>query len=94
MIGYSYSLARDGNHLGFEWKVRPSYKGYLIGYVCVPKGHPWYGKEDWEIELSTNGSFSEVDIRPKNVTDYQGSWFKFSCVPEYQTINSWGSWGC
>jgi hypothetical protein len=39
-----------GEHLGFEWIVVHNGSGYRCGYVRVPGGHPWHGKEWNELE--------------------------------------------
>ncbi len=38
-----------GMHAGFEWGVA-NVDGYRCGYVRIPAGHPWHGKEPSDME--------------------------------------------
>lgn len=35
-----------GTFAGFDWELKRNHEmGFWLGYVNVPYGHPWYGKE-------------------------------------------------
>ena len=44
------ALLAKGEHAGFEWEVTNNGIGYRCGYVRVPAGHPWHGKDYDAIE--------------------------------------------
>lgn len=55
-----------GEHLGFEWQVIHNRHGYRCGYVRVPPGHPWHGKncdDDVISDIDVHGgiTFAEAD---------------------------------
>ncbi len=43
-------LLAKGVHLGFEWEVTSNRMGYRCGYVRIPAGHPWHGKDYDDVE--------------------------------------------
>jgi len=38
-------LLAKGVHEGYEWEVTSNGCGYRCGYVRIPPGHPWHGKD-------------------------------------------------
>ncbi|HEY6275766.1 MAG TPA: hypothetical protein VIX86_05500, partial [Streptosporangiaceae bacterium] len=44
-------LLSKGEHLGYEWEVTNNQMGYRCGYVRIPAGHPWHGKDYGSVEL-------------------------------------------
>jgi hypothetical protein len=61
--------------------VRDSALKHLNGYVCVPEGHPYYGKRHKDVNVSAHRGLSfsaqfwdEVEERWKD-----GWWFGFDC---------------
>ena len=44
------SLLDKGVHLNYEWEVTHNGHGYRCGYVRVPPGHPWHGKDYDEVD--------------------------------------------
>lgn len=43
-------LLTKGVHEGFEWEVTHNRTGHRCGYVRVPAGHPWHGKDYDSVE--------------------------------------------
>jgi hypothetical protein len=39
-----HHIERSGTHLGFDWAVIANGMGHRCGYVLIPAGHPWHGK--------------------------------------------------
>jgi hypothetical protein len=71
-----------GEHLGFQWVVVHNGMGYRCGYVRVPLGHPWHGKDynDLNVEVHGGVSFAEADVpcdAPGADTDW---WIGFDCA--------------
>jgi hypothetical protein len=44
------SLLAKGEHEGYEWEVTNNGIGYRCGYVRIPAGHPWHGKDYDDVE--------------------------------------------
>jgi hypothetical protein len=71
-----------GEHVGFEWIVTHNGMGHRCGYVRVPKGHPWHGKDYDDLEVNIHGglSFAENDVPyDKGVAD-DAYWLGFDCA--------------
>lgn len=71
-----------GEHLGFEWIVTHNGSGYRCGYVRVPKGHPWHGK-DWSdletlVECHGGVTFAKPDVDCHGGPD-DAWWVGFDC---------------
>lgn len=56
-------LAR-GEHAGFEYIVTHNRRAYRCGYVRIPAGHPWHGKDEGDIDVRVHGglTFGEPDV--------------------------------
>lgn len=75
-------LAR-GEHLGFEWIVTQNRTGYRCGYVRVPAGHPWHGKdldELGDVECHRGATFAEPDRPCDKGGDDDAYWIGFDCA--------------
>ncbi len=71
-----------GEHAGYQWQVIHNRSGYRCGYVRVPAGHPWHGKDDSEIDADVHGglTFAEGDEPcPLDGPD-DGYWVGFDCA--------------
>ncbi len=58
--------------------------GWGCGYIGIPKGHPWYGKEYADIEADVHGrltyaSFDNPSAKPKSTQDGLW-WIGFDCA--------------
>ena len=79
----SYFLS-SGEHLGYRWLVLHNGMGYRCGYVRVPKGHPWHGKEYSDINILNtfyiHGGLTYGDSEaPEGDDKDDGYWFGFDC---------------
>jgi hypothetical protein len=72
----------EGEHAGFEFVVTHNRMGYRCGYVRVPKGHPWHGKEFHEIDAEVHGglTFSEPDKPCNKGGADDAHWLGFDCA--------------
>jgi hypothetical protein len=72
----------EGTHLGFEWIIVHNGMGYRCGYVRVPKGHPWHGKDYNEINVDVHGglTFGEHDVPCDKGGPDDAFWFGFDCA--------------
>jgi hypothetical protein len=52
-------LLAKGEAYGFQWEVTSNRMGYRCGYVRVPPGHPWHGK-DYSDVGTADGGYIEV----------------------------------
>lgn len=72
-----------GEHAGFEWMVVHSGMGYRCGYVRMPPGHPWHGKDYNDIEAAeAHGglTFSREDVACDKGGADDGWWVGFDCA--------------
>lgn len=71
-----------GEHVGFEWIVVHNGMGYRCGYVRVPVGHPWHGKDYDDVECSVHGglTFSEPDKPCDKGGPDDAWWHGFDCA--------------
>jgi hypothetical protein len=55
--------------------------GHLCGYLKVDKGHPWHGKNSYDLEVSVHGglSFASHDIPCDKDGPDTGFWVGFDC---------------
>lgn len=70
-----------GEHAGFEWVVVHNGSGYRCGYVRVPAGHPWHGKDESEVDASVHGglTFAEADLPCDKAGPDNAHWLGFDC---------------
>lgn len=71
----------QGTHRGFEWVVTHNNLGNRCGYVRVPKGHAWHGKDYDEPDVTVHGglTFAEPDYPCGKGGVDDGYWFGFDC---------------
>ncbi len=72
----------EGQHLGFEWVIVHNGAGYRCGYVRVPKGHPWHGKNYNDVAAGVHGglTFGEPDLPCDKDGPDDAFWFGFDCA--------------
>lgn len=72
----------EGHHLGYEWNIVVGPLAHRCGYVRVPKGHPWHGKDYNDIEVSVHGglTFAEKDMPCGKGGADDGYWVGFDCA--------------
>ncbi len=61
------SLLAKGVHAGLEWEIVKNDRGFRCGYVRIPPGHPWHGKDYsdealWDVDVHGGLTFAEPDI--------------------------------
>jgi len=78
-----HDVLAKGVHDGFDFVVTNNGMGYRCGYVRVPIGHPWHGKDIGDIDAEVHGgiTFAEADMPCANVDKADdGWWFGFDCM--------------
>ena len=80
-VNHPARVLSTGIHAGFEFVTVENGMGFRCGYIRVPAGHPWHGKEE-EIECEIHGglTFSGPDKAcGKNGAD-DAWWIGFDCA--------------
>lgn len=77
-------LLDKGVHEGFEWEVTRNRIGYRCGYVRIPAGHPWHGKDYGDIdpypEVHGGLTFAEPDTDCGKGGEDNAWWLGFDCA--------------
>jgi len=77
-------LLDKGVHLGFEWEVTANRIGYRCGYVRIPAGHPWHGKDydyvDPYPEVHGGLTFAQPDTDCGKGGEDNAWWLGFDCA--------------
>ncbi len=76
------AVLASGCHAGFEWMVIRNHRAYRCGYVKVPPGHPWSGRDYNDIDASVHGglTFAEPDVSCDRGGPDDGYWVGFDCA--------------
>lgn len=78
------SLLANGEHDGFEWEVTSNGIGYRCGYVRIPAGHPWHGKDYNSVEpypdVHGGLTFAEPDTDCGKGGEDNAWWLGFDCA--------------
>jgi hypothetical protein len=71
------NILSQGEHMGFPFMVVHNSLGHRCGYICIPKGHPWFGKDYDNIDASVHGglTFAQYDD-----DDDESYWIGFDCA--------------
>lgn len=79
---YPENLLEKGVHEGFEWEVTANGSGYRCGYVRVPPGHPWHGKDYYDIDADVHGglTFAHPDADCGKGGEDSAWWVGFDCA--------------
>jgi hypothetical protein len=81
-------LLAKGIYEGYEWEVTANGIGYRCGYVRVPPGHPWHGK-DYDDVRTADGewpdihgglTFAEADTDCGKGGEDNAWWVGFDCA--------------
>jgi hypothetical protein len=69
------NILSQGEHMGFPFMVVHNSLGYRCGYICIPKGHPWFSKDYDDIDAFVHGglTFARYD-------DEDSYWIGFDCA--------------
>jgi hypothetical protein len=75
-------LLAKGVHEGFEWEVTANRIGYRCGYVRVPAGHPWHGRDYDDIGADVHGglTFAQPDTDCGTGGEDNAWWVGFDCA--------------
>ncbi len=77
-------LLAKGEAYGFQWEVTRNRTGHRCGYVRVPPGHPWHGKDydsvDPYPEVHGGLTFSEADTDCGKGGADNAWWVGFDCA--------------
>ena len=96
-------LLDKGIHEEFEWEVTSNGAGYRCGYVRIPAGHPWHGKDYDDIEpypdVHGGLTFAEADTHCGKGGEDNAWWLGFDCghvgdapdpeLPGYYARGNW-----
>lgn len=79
------ALLAKGEHAGFQWEVTKNGLGYRCGYVRVPKGHPWHGRDYddesmWDVDVHGGLTFAKPDTHCGKDGEDDAWWFGFDCA--------------
>jgi hypothetical protein len=66
----------EGSACGFDWVVMNNGSGYRCGYVRIPVGHPWHGKEFSDEDGHVHGGITYVGAD----TEDGSQWIGFDCM--------------
>jgi hypothetical protein len=80
--GHPELLLSKGIHEGYEWEVVQNRMAYRCGYVRIPPGHPWHGKDYHEIGTDVHGglTFAEADTDCGKGGEDNAWWLGFDCA--------------
>lgn len=54
-------------HKGFQYYCSVNILGYRIGYIIIPEGHPWYGKDRDDLQhINVHGKITYSKINENN----------------------------
>ncbi len=74
-------------YAGHEFMIVHNGMGYRCGYVKVLPGHPWYGKEESDINVEVHGglTFAQADVPCDKGGEDNGWWVGFDCAHAWDT---------
>lgn len=72
----------EGEHAGYQFVTVHNGLGFRCGYVRVPKGHPWHGKDYDDIGADVHGglTFAEFDMPCEKPGEDDAYWVGFDCA--------------
>lgn len=77
-------LLDKGIEAGFEWEVTSNQLGFRCGYVRIPPGHPWHGKDYDSVEpypeVHGGLTFAEPDTDCGKGGEDNAWWLGFDCA--------------
>lgn len=79
------ALLAKGKHAGYEWEVTDNGIGYRCGYVRLPKGHPWHGKDYsdealYDVDVHGGLTFAAPDSHCGKGGEDDAWWLGFDCA--------------
>lgn len=81
-VNHPENVLSEGEHLGHQFVTVHNSLGYRCGYVRVPKGHPWHGKDYDSIAADAHGglTFAEPDKECHGPGEDDAWWVGFDCA--------------
>ena len=81
-------LLAKGVQDGFEWEVTSNRIGYRCGYVRIPPGHPWHGKDYDDVRTADDSwpdihgglTFAQADTDCGKGGEDNAWWLGFDCA--------------
>ena len=81
---YPELLLAKGLHEGYEWEITCNGLGYRCGYVRIPPGHPWHGKNYDAVEpypdVHGGLTFAAADTDCGKHGEDNAWWLGFDCA--------------
>jgi hypothetical protein len=100
-VAHPELLLAKGVHEGLEWEVTSNLMGYRCGYVRVPPGHPWHGRDYDDVDASVHGglTFAQPDLHCGKGGADDAWWLGFDCAhcgdapdPGLPGCERWPAW--
>lgn len=81
-VNHPEVVLSEGEHEGFQFVTVHNTMGYRCGYIRVPKGHPWHGKDYDDISADVHGglTFAEPDLPCDKPGEDDAYWIGFDCA--------------
>lgn len=81
-VKFPDTVLLTGEAHGYEFAVTHNQIGFRCGYIRVPAGHPWHGKDYDSVEAYAHGglTFSQPDYHCGKGGADNGWWFGFDCA--------------
>jgi hypothetical protein len=81
-VKFPHRVLATGTHKGFQWTVVHNDSQIRCGYVRIPKGHPWHGKDYNDLNCDVHGglTFAEADMPCDEPGDDDAWWVGFDCA--------------
>jgi hypothetical protein len=82
-VNHPKNVLNEGKIDEYEWAVTSNGMGFRCGYIRVPAGHPWHGKDELDIDANVHGglTFSAADMHcGREGAAEDGFWFGFDCA--------------
>lgn len=81
-VRHPENVLSEGEHAGFQFATVHNGIGYRCGYVRVPKGHPWHGRDYDDLPANVHGglTFAEPDVECDKPGEDDAWWIGFDCA--------------
>jgi hypothetical protein len=77
----SFAVEKEWEHAGLKCAVVLGREdGHRCGYVRVPPGHKFHGKDYDDVNVEVHGGLTFAKIEPCAHEDGTGWWFGFDCA--------------
>ncbi len=78
---YPDHLLLQGVYEGYEYEVTRNHSYFRCGYVRIPAGHPWHGKDYGQLDVDVYGglTFADADVHCGKDGPDDAWWLGFDC---------------